>query len=160
MANESMSTPAKALPKEDLAHVSEFAQQDLEQLRGARLFVTGGTGFFGKWLLGTFLHANRELRLGATMTVLTRDPARFRSESPHLAGDPSLSLHAGDVRTFDFPAGKFIHVVHGASGPGSGPLEMFATIVDGSRRAPEIAAQSGSIPFLSLRSGAGCRPQP
>ncbi len=124
-----MITTAKPLPKEDLAHVLEFAQQDLEQLRGARLFVTGGTGFFGKWLLATFQHANRELRLGASMTVLTRDPARFRNESPHLSDDPAFTFHAGDVRTFDFPAGKFSHIIHGASGSGSGPLDMFATIV-------------------------------
>src|ERR1700680_298863 len=152
--------PVKPLPKEDLAHVLEFAQQDLEKLRGSRLFVTGGTGFFGKWLFGTFLHANRELRLGATMTVLTRDPVRFRSESPHLADDPALSIHAGDVRTFEFPAGKFSHVIHGASGPGSGPLDMFATIVDGSRRTLEFAAQSGVKRLLFLSSGAVYGPQP
>jgi nucleoside-diphosphate-sugar epimerase len=155
-----MTNTAKPLPKEDFAHVLEFAQQDLEQLRGARLFVTGGTGFFGKWLLSTFQHANRELRLGAAMTILTRDPTRFRSESPHLADDPALTFHAGDVRTFDFPAGKFTHIIHGASGPVSGPLEIFATIVDGTRRTLEFAAQSGVKRLLFLSSGAVYGPQP
>jgi nucleoside-diphosphate-sugar epimerase len=150
----------KPLPKEDLAHVLQYARQDLEKLRGARVFVTGGTGFFGKWLLATFQHANRELRLDATMTVLTRDPARFRKESPHLADDPVFSLHAGDVRTFEFPAGKFSHVIHGASSPGTGPLEMFATIVDGSRRTLEFTAQSDASRFLFLGSGAVYGPQP
>ena len=155
-----MTTNAKPLPKEDLAHALEFAQQDLEQLRGARLFVTGGTGFFGKWLLATFQHANRELRLGAAMTILTRDPTRFRSESPHLADDSAFTFHSGDVRTFDFPAGKFTHIIHGASGPGSGPLEIFATIVDGTRRTLEFAAQSGVKRLLFLSSGAVYGPQP
>ena len=155
-----MNTTAKPLPNQDLAHVLEFAQQDLGQLRGARLFVTGGTGFFGKWLLATFQHANRELQLGATMTILTRDPTRFRSESPLLADDPAFTFHSGDVRTFDFPAGEFSHVIHGASGPGSGPLEMFATIVDGSQRTLEFAAQSGVKRLLFLSSGAVYGPQP
>jgi dTDP-glucose 4,6-dehydratase len=150
----------KPLPKEDLAHVLQYAGQDMEQLRGARLFVTGGTGFFGKWLLTTFQHANQELHLGATMTVLTRDPARFRSESPYLADDSAFTFHAGDIRTFNFPAGKFSHVIHGASGPGSGPLEMFATIVDGSRRTLEFAAGSGVKRLLFLSSGAVYGPQP
>ncbi len=155
-----MNTTAKPLPKHDLAHVLEFAQQDLEQLRGARLFVTGGTGFFGKWLLATFQLANRELRLGASMTVLTRDPARFRNESPHLSDDPAFTFHAGDVRTFDFPAGKFSHIIHGASGSGSGPLDMFTTIVDGSRRTLEFSAQCGIKQLLFLSSGAVYGPQP
>jgi nucleoside-diphosphate-sugar epimerase len=155
-----MITTYKPLPNKDLAHVLEFAQQDLEQLRDARLFVTGGTGFFGKWLLSTFQRANRELRLGATMTVLTRDPARFRTESPHLADDPAFTFHSGDVRTFDFPAGRFTHVIHGASGAGSGPLDMFATIVEGSRRTLEFAAKSGVKRLLFLSSGAVYGPQP
>ncbi len=151
---------AKPLPQADLAHVMQFARQDLEKLRGARIFVTGGTGFFGKWLVGSFLHANRELQLAASLTVLTRNPERFRAENPAFAADPSLLLHAGDVRTFAFPPGKFSHAILGASSAGSGPLDLFSTIVDGTRHTLDFAARCGVQRVLFLSSGAVYGAQP
>jgi nucleoside-diphosphate-sugar epimerase len=148
------------LPRADLAHVLQFARQDLEKLRGARIFVTGGTGFFGKWLVGSFLHANRELQLGASMTVLTRDPEKFHAENPDSAADPSLLLHAGDVRTFAFPEGRFGHAILGASSAGSGPLDLFSTIVDGTRHTLDFATRCGVQRVLFLSSGAVYGAQP
>ena len=46
------------LPQADLDHVLNHTS-DWEVLCGQRLLLTGGTGFIGKSLLGTFLHANR-----------------------------------------------------------------------------------------------------
>ena len=151
---------AKLLPPADIAHVLQFARRDLEKLRGARLFVTGGTGFFGKWLVSTFLYANRELQLGASMTLLTRDPQRFRTECPDQAADDALQVHPGDVRTFTFPATTFSHVILGASGLGSGPEDMLSTIVDGTLHTLKLAAQCGAKRILFLSSGAVYGQQP
>jgi dTDP-glucose 4,6-dehydratase len=48
-----------------------------DALRGARVFVTGATGFFGCWLLETLLWANDRLALDASLIALTRDARRF-----------------------------------------------------------------------------------
>ncbi len=137
-----------------------------EQLRGARLFITGGTGFFGCWLLESFIRANRRLGLGASALVLTRDAAAFTRTAPHLAADPALSFHEGDIRDFTFPAGTFSHVIHGAATSAVDtfrrfdPLVTFDIVLEGTRRALEFAARRGAATFLLVGSGAVYGRQP
>jgi len=153
------------LPSEDLAHVLAHTGPDWEKLRGRRLFLTGGTGFFGHWLLETFAHANTTLGLGAEAVVLTRDPAAFLRRAPHLADRADLAFVAGDVRDFAFPPGRFSHVIHAAT-PASAqlnadnPAEMLAIIVDGTRRVLAFAEQAGVESLLLTSSGAIYGPQP
>src|SRR5258708_3672681 len=115
----------------DLDHVLSHTAGVWEELRGQRLFLTGGTGFFGRWLLESFLHANARLDLRATAVVLTRNPAAFVRKVPHLAGHPAIELYAGDVRSFAFPTGPFGFVVHAAGetsvAPGADPLALVDT---------------------------------
>ena len=136
-----------------------------EELRGARVFVTGGTGFFGCWLLETFLWANDHLRLGSSMVVLARDGSAFARKAPHLACHPAVTLHDGDVRTFEFTDGAFSHVIHAATYSGAtldrrDRLLMFDTIVGGTRRTLEFARSAGARRLLLTSSGAVYGPQP
>lgn len=136
-----------------------------DHYRGARLFVTGGTGFFGGWLLEALTCANERLGLGLRATVLTRDPAAFRRARPHLAGDPAVSLLEGDVRSLEPLGERFTHVVHAATAASAAlnaerPLVMFETIVDGTRRVLEVARRSGARRFLLTSSGAVYGRQP
>ena len=60
---------------EDKAHVLDHTRAVWYELRGQRIFITGGTGFFrGRWLLESFLWANERLTLNAEAFVLTRSP--------------------------------------------------------------------------------------
>ena len=130
-----------------------------EKLRGQRIFLTGGTGFFGCWLLESLVWANDRLGLGVEAMVLTRNPNAFALKAPHLAGHPAIRLHPGDVRDFAFPAGSFSHVIHAATEASAklnaeNPLLMFDTIVEGTRRVLEFSVQSGARKFLLTSSGA------
>ena len=127
-----------------------------DELRGARLFITGGTGFVGCWLLETLLWADRRLGLGVSVVVLTRDPAAFRRKVPHLASAQALTLQAGDVRSYSPPDGPFTHVIHAATASGV-PVDaptMFETIVDGTRRTLATAERGGARRLLLVSSGA------
>lgn len=88
--------PSPPLPPEDLTHVIAHTHGLWEELRGQRFFITGGTGFFGRWLPESFARANDELALGASAVVLTRRPEAFKLAAPHRA---ACSLFAADVRS-------------------------------------------------------------
>jgi nucleoside-diphosphate-sugar epimerase len=149
----------------DLDQVLEQTSGLWEDLRGARVFVTGGTGFFGCWLLETFLWANDHLRLQASIVVLTRNGSAFAKKAPHLACHPAVTLHGGDVRTFEFADGAFSHVIHAATYSSAtlddrDRLLMFDTIVGGTRRTLEFARRSGARRLLLTSSGAVYGRQP
>jgi nucleoside-diphosphate-sugar epimerase len=130
-----------------------------EELRGQRLFITGGTGFFGCWLLESLLWANARLNLRSSAVVLTRDPTAFQRKAPRLAADPAIALLPGDVQDFAYPAGAFSHVVHAAADTHSaartsGSLRIFESIVQGTRRTLDFARQAGAGKLLFVSSGA------
>lgn len=139
--------------------------QHWEALRGGHVFLTGGTGFIGTWLLETFLRANSVLKLEARATVLTRDPNRFRSRAPHLATHAVVRLFHGDVLSAEFPRGSFSHLIHAAadasrSSAGDDRQPAFETIVSGTRRVLDFCRAAGIPNLLFLSSGAVYGPQP
>src|ERR1700689_3937681 len=72
---------------EDLDHVLNNTRDQLDELRGNRIFITGATGFFGCWLLETFAWANQRLHLGAHAVALSRNPQTLAQKAPHLGAD-------------------------------------------------------------------------
>lgn len=149
-------TTAGRVPVGDLDALVVRAQGDLQGLRGARLFISGGTGYVGRWLLESLVHANRVLGLGASAVVLTRAPDRFALVCPHLAADPAVTLVQGDVRQFSVPQGSFTHVVHAATDvvESRSPLEVFDVTVRGTQQVLALAHERGTGRVLLLSSGA------
>jgi nucleoside-diphosphate-sugar epimerase len=150
---------------DDLDRVLDESAGLWDGLRGARLFITGGTGFFGCWLLESLLWADARHGLGVKAVVLTRSPEGFATKAPHLAGHTSVRLHRGDIRDFTYPSGDFSHVIHAATEASAAlnaeaPRVMFDTIVEGTRRALDFARRSGAGRFLLTSSGAVYGKQP
>lgn len=140
----------------DLEYILTHAKSDILALKDARLFITGGTGFIGCWLLESLCYANNHLNLGATATVLSRNPDDFISQYPHFGGNSAISIFAGDVRDFEFPKGDFTHTIHAATDVVAinKPLDTFNVTVDGTRRVLEFCRQRQVKDVLILSSGA------
>lgn len=155
----------KNLPSRDLDHILNHTRDFWEEVRGERIFITGGTGFFGHWLLESFLWINQRLKLNSRVTVLTRSPDTFIAKTPHLALADGVSLVPGDIRTFDFPEGMFSHVIHAATEANAklnaeNPLLILNTIVDGTRRTLDFSLTCGAKKILLTSSGAVYGKQP
>jgi dTDP-glucose 4,6-dehydratase len=149
----------------DLDHILDHTRDLWAYLRGKRLFLTGGTGFFGCWLLESFAYANDKLGLNSSALVLTRNPEAFKAKAPHLANYPAIACHPGDVRSFEFPDGQFAYMIHGAAESSTNlnsddPLAMLDVITQGTRRVLEFAGRAGTTKMLFISSGAVYGQQP
>jgi FlaA1/EpsC-like NDP-sugar epimerase len=49
----------RGVPREDLEHVTSLIAPCMSIFRGARILVTGASGFFGSWLVETFHRCRR-----------------------------------------------------------------------------------------------------
>jgi len=153
------------LPQEDLAHILQRTSPLWEEARGKSFFITGGTGFFGMWLLESFTHINDALGLNAKACVLTRDSEAFAWKAPHLSGRSDLRFIQGDIRSFVFPEEEFDYLIHAATEASAklnneAPDEMLDAIVAGMRRTLDFAVQANVKKFLFTSSGAVYGPQP
>lgn len=149
----------------DADHIMAHTKGLWEEFRGKRLFITGGTGFFGCWLLESFVRANEEFGLNAEVVVLTRAPEAFMGRVPRLARHPAIVYHKGDVRDFAFPDGRFSHVIHAATETSAilnaeNPLLVLDTMIEGTRRVLDFTIHSGAKKFLLTSSGAVYGRQP
>ena len=153
------------VPSEDLSHILEYAESDFHVLAGARLFLTGCTGFFGVWILEALAEANKKLGLKIHVNILSRNPEVFAGKHPHLANNECFSWTRGDIRSFSVPSGVFDFIFHGATSANAAlnsqsPREMFETIVHGTERVLNAAIQMKAQSLLLMSSGAVYGVQP
>jgi nucleoside-diphosphate-sugar epimerase len=147
-----------ALPATDLAHILRHAAADLELLRGKSIFITGGTGFFGKWLLGGLLFASDELDFDLKLTVLSRDPIAFQRQFPEIANLPELHFLQGSVTDFSFAETRLDYIIHAATDTTAFTVESeeahrSLAIVEGTHRVLHLARSTGAR-LLNISSGA------
>jgi len=146
------------------AHVMERGG---ETLRGRRILITGGSGFFGRWMIESFCRMNTKCALGASIAVLTRNASRLTASAPFVASDPAVTLVEGDLHSLAgarTDLGRFDDVIHGATDSSDNlarahPAALLAT-VQGVSDTLEFAARSGARRFLYLSSGAVYGRQP
>ena len=157
----------KRIPVEDLEHIYQNTQDIWESFRGKSIFLTGGTGFFGKWLLESFIHINEKLELNATITTLTRNPEAFLKQYPFYKEHTNrVQFVKGDILNYDFNLDeKFQFIIHAATEASDSlikenPLLMMDTITIGTRNILEFAKSQNLNGFLYISSGAVYGKQP
>lgn len=157
----------KRIPVDDLEHIYQNTQDIWESFRDKSIFVTGGTGFFGKWLLESFIYVNEKIDLNAKITSLSRGPEQFLNANPFYSKHSNIiKFIKGDVLTFDFQIDDhFDYIIHGATAASDSlnkenPLLMLNTIITGTKNILDFANRKKIKGFLFISSGAVYGKQP
>ena len=149
---------------EDLQLILEKTPASVwDVLRGQHVFLTGGTGFVGCWLLEALLWASEQLALNLRVTVLTRQPDNFHRKAAHLAGHPSVRLLKGDVldlSQFDEAVDIVIHAATDVASGSSDPVQVFDDIVNGTKETLALSLRCKAQRYLLTSSGAVYGRQP
>jgi nucleoside-diphosphate-sugar epimerase len=142
---------------------AELFRHDLQRLpllpelaegyRGMHLLLTGGTGFFGLWLLALVEELNRR-GANVEVTVVSRAPARFLAQAPHYRACAWLHWLVSDIRQLHELPGRPVDLILHAAADTSAtaharPLELFDTIVEGARRVFELARRDSARVLLT-----------
>jgi nucleoside-diphosphate-sugar epimerase len=143
---------------DDLDHILEHTRDLWDELRGQRIFITGGTGFVGCWLLESFAWANDRLDLNAKAMVLSRNPEAFDRRAAHLCHNRAIQFLRGDVKDFPYSEGPFSHLIHSAiyQSPADGRLSkvlMANEMLAGTRRVLDFCAQAHVNKVLLVSTG-------
>lgn len=150
------------ISESDLKYILSSTNKILDEglLNGPNIFITGATGFFGKWLLETFIYLNNELNLNIDICALSRNPEKFLENFPHYKNEKCLTWIKGDIRSFKFPKDRYDYIIHAATDADAklnseNPLLMLDTITEGTKRILELAkSQTGLKALLITSSGA------
>ena len=149
------------IPSDDLQRCHDLlGMESWRALAGRKIFMTGGTGFVGKWMLATLLDADRILGLNCDVTVLSRDPSSFRNAWPAISD--RVKWITGDVRDFALPRDRFDAVIHAATDvvANASPAAIFSQCLDGTRRVVALSRECGAMTLLLVSSGAVYGPLP
>ncbi|WP_426266909.1 NAD-dependent epimerase/dehydratase family protein [Sphingomonas sp. LHG3443-2] len=151
--------------EDDVAAMVRSLQAEWPKLADKRLFLTGGTGFIGRWMLTALVEADRQLDLGVQVDVLTRDAASAVLRLGDLAASRGINLVEGDVRELKPQGSRYDFVIHAATDASADlnendPLRMFDTIVEGTRAALDFSRALDAKRVFFLSSGAVYGAQP
>jgi len=150
---------------DDMKLIDKNLESEKSELQNKRIFLTGGTGFIGKWLLHFFKYLDKHCEYNISVSVLTRDAKKFRTSQSDLLEGFEVSLIEGDVLTPITSDEEFDYVIHGATDASAYltenfPLKMFETVVIGTKNTLDFAVRCRAKKFLHMSSGAVYGNQP
>ena len=131
-----------------------------------KVLITGGTGFFGKALLEHLLKEQSLKKKGLEVTILSRNPEKFRESNARFTTLPNLRVSRGNILEKNtFPSdSNFTHIIHAAADSTLGleisPLERIDQIVVGTRNLLEFSVEKNIDRFLYISSGGVYGKQP
>lgn len=151
--------------EDDLNLVLEHTRDSWNEIKNKTIFITGGTGFFGIWLVMSFIFINQTLKLNSKIIILTRNKSLFINKYNWLNEYSEISFLEGDITSFDYIEEDIDYIIHAATEASvklniEKPINMFETVVNGTKRILDFARLKNINSFLLTSSGAVYGNQP
>ncbi|MCG9706189.1 NAD-dependent epimerase/dehydratase family protein, partial [Photobacterium damselae] len=128
------------------------------QLKNKKIFITGGTGFFGKWLLEAINYLNFNNDLNLDVTVLSRNPDKFKINYPYI--NNGIKFIKGDVKTISYFNIDFDYIIHAATEVSDSREyeSLYQDVFLGTKNICKFSNQANCKRFIYISSGAayGC----
>lgn len=87
----------------------------LKPLANSHIFISGGTGFLGTWLLELIAALNTIHQFNTQITVFSRFPHKFIERFPHLGRRKEFHFLEGDIRYLTELPRETNYVIHAAA---------------------------------------------
>jgi len=150
---------------EDIEDIVKRCENIWLLLSNSTIYITGGTGFIGTWILESLYSANITYNLNIKAVILTRNINTFREKAPHLVDYTNFTFEVGDIRYFKSKAVGCDYIIHAATDASAelnekNPKLMYETILEGTKNILEFAVDMKIKKILFLSSGAIYGQQP
>ena len=101
----------KPIDSADLRHISDHLTNELKYFKNCNIFLTGATGFFGKWILSSIQYFNKNYNTNINVVDLSRNPKLFLSKYPFF-NDTNIKFHKGDLKNLNDISNQFDFIIH------------------------------------------------
>ena len=131
---------------------------NFSEFKNKSFLITGGTGFFGKWLLSILENANVIYNLNIKIKVISREPNIFLEKFPKF-NNPTIQFIKSNLQDLEILKEYYDYIIHAATTPlddkfESKPILAFEKDIQGTKKILEQAAYSKPKKFLLISSGA------
>ncbi len=143
----------------DIRKIITLLESDLQEFNNKKILITGGTGFFGRWLLETLCTMVKEKRINISIYVISRNPQRFLQKHQNFPFDKFVTFITGNVTDFKLSGIKLDFLIHMATTAaeetyeGEDQLNKIDLLYRGTRNTLENAVAGGVKKVLFTSSG-------
>lgn len=148
----------------DVSDIISRLGADVQDLDNKTILITGGTGFFGRWLLQILCSLIVDKNFKINVYVVTRNPKKFLEQNLEHPFDENINFICGDVVNFKLPNIKIDYLIHMATTAatetfgGEDQLQKLDLLYRGTRNTLELAVDAGVRKVLFTSSGVAYGP--
>lgn len=152
--------------KQDASDVLDGNIERLKEFKNKSIFISGASGFVGKWVVELFNHLNQNHNFNVQLTCYSRSIKEQANIHPEIYNKPHIKCISGDIKSLSQIDSDISYVLHLAATPdnrdhSSDPVKVMNDIISGTNKILDASTRLDKlINFTFFSSGQVNGPQP